>query len=238
LLSLSTLTRHNTPSYQASQAGPFDQWPNGMGFDYFYGFVGGDASQWQPNQFRNTTAIFPFRDNPGWNLQTAIADEAIHYMKQLKEIAPGNPWFVYYVPVATHAPHHPTPEWIKKISDMHLFDKGWNNVRETILANQKHFGIMPDDARLTPWPDSLPKLDSLSWEKRNRQDRQADLQARTGACGSTRVQSRAGAYARTGAPSCRATKTLVAFCHYDPDLERERTASRRDEEGARSGCYR
>jgi hypothetical protein len=65
---------HNTPSYQSSQAGPFDQWPNGMGFDYFYGFVGGDASQWQPNLFRNTTAIYPFEGNPDWNLETAMAD--------------------------------------------------------------------------------------------------------------------------------------------------------------------
>ena len=80
---------HNTPSYQSSQAGPFNQWPNGMGFEYFYGFVGGDASQWQPNLFRNTTAIYPFQGNPGWNLETAMADEAIQYMKQLKEIAPG-----------------------------------------------------------------------------------------------------------------------------------------------------
>ena len=83
---------HNTPSYQSSQAGPFDQWPNGMGFEYFYGFVGGDASQWQPNLFRNTTAIYPFEGNPGWNLETAMADEAIQYIKQLKEIAPGKPW--------------------------------------------------------------------------------------------------------------------------------------------------
>ena len=74
-----------------------------MGFDYFYGFVGGDASQWQPNLFRNTTAIYPFHDNPGWNLETAMADDAIQYMKQLKEVAPDKPFFVYYVPGATHA---------------------------------------------------------------------------------------------------------------------------------------
>jgi arylsulfatase A-like enzyme len=85
---------HNTPSYQSSQAGPFEQWPNGMGFEYFYGFVGGDASQWQPNLFRNTTAIYPFQGNPGWNLETAMADEAIQYMKQLKELAPDKPFFV------------------------------------------------------------------------------------------------------------------------------------------------
>ncbi|MGZ3407500.1 MAG: sulfatase-like hydrolase/transferase, partial [Polyangia bacterium] len=71
---------HNTPSYQATQAGPFEQWPNGMGFEYFYGFVGGDASQWQPNLFRNMTAIYPFQASPGWNLTTAMADEAIQYM--------------------------------------------------------------------------------------------------------------------------------------------------------------
>ncbi|MBB3545170.1 arylsulfatase [Rhizobium sp. BK399] len=166
---------HNTPSYQSSQAGPFNQWPNGMGFDYFYGFVGGDASQWQPNLYRNTTAIYPFDGNPGWNLETAMADEAIGYIKQLKEIAPGKPWLVYYVPGATHAPHHPTPEWIKKISDMHLFDDGWNKVRETIFANQKRLGIMPQDARLTPWPDGLPQWDSLSFEEKKLFTRQADI---------------------------------------------------------------
>jgi arylsulfatase A-like enzyme len=96
---------HNTPFYLASQAGPFDQWPIGMGFEYFYGFVGGDTSQWQPNLFRNTTAIYPFAGNPGWNLTTAMADDAIQYMKQLSEIAPDKPFFVYYVPGGTHAPH-------------------------------------------------------------------------------------------------------------------------------------
>ena len=166
---------HNTPSYQSSQAGPFNQWPNGMGFEYFYGFVGGDASQWQPNLFRNTTAIYPFLNNPGWNLETAMADEAIQHIKELKEIAPGKPWFVYYVPGATHAPHHPTPEWIQKISDMHLFDEGWNKVRETIFANQQRLGIMPADAKLTPWPESLPQWDSLSLEEKKLFIKQADV---------------------------------------------------------------
>lgn len=166
---------HNTPSYQSSQAGPFNQWPTGMGFDYFYGFVGGDASQWQPNLFRNTTAIYPFEGNPGWNMETAMADDAIQYMKQLKEIAPGKPWFVYYVPGATHSPHHPTPEWIKKISDMHLFDDGWNKLRETIFANQKRLGIMPENAQLTPWPKGLPEWDTLSFEEKKLFIKQADV---------------------------------------------------------------
>jgi arylsulfatase len=166
---------HNTPSYQSSQAGPFNQWPNGMGFEYFYGFVGGDASQWQPNLYRNTTAIYPFQGNPAWNLETAMADEAIQYMTQLKAIAPGKPWLVYYVPGATHAPHHPTPEWIKKISDMHLFDEGWNKVRETIFANQKRLGIMPSNAQLTPWPKELPAWESLSFEEKKLFIKQADV---------------------------------------------------------------
>jgi arylsulfatase A-like enzyme len=166
---------HNTPSYQSSQAGPFNQWPNGMGFEYFYGFVGGDASQWEPNLFRNTTAIYPFQGNPGWNLETAMADEAIQHIKELKEIAPGKPWLVYYVPGATHAPHHPTPEWIEKISAMHLFDQGWNKVRETIFANQKRLGIMPESAKLTAWPKELPQWDTLSFEEKKLFIKQADV---------------------------------------------------------------
>ena len=89
---------HNTPTWTASQAGPFDQWPTGMGFEYFYGFVGGDASQWEPNLFRNTTAISPFVGHPGWNLTTAMADDAIHWMNQLNDINPTMPFFLYYVP--------------------------------------------------------------------------------------------------------------------------------------------
>ena len=124
---------HNTPEWNASQAGPFDQWPTGMGFEYFYGFVGGDTSQWQPNLFRNTTAIYPYVGNPKWNLTTAMADDAIRWMNELNDIDPSMPFFLHYVPGGTHAPHHATPEWIKKISDMHLFDKGWNALRERNL---------------------------------------------------------------------------------------------------------
>ncbi len=168
---------HNTPFYEATQAGPFNQWPNGMGFEYFYGFVGGDTSQWSPNLYRNTTAIYPFQGKPEgtWNLTTAMADEAIQYMKQLKEIAPGKPWLVYYVPGGTHAPHHPTKEWIDKIGAMHLFDGGWNKLRETIFANQKRLGIMPANAQLTPWPKDLPQWDSLSFEEKKLFIKQADV---------------------------------------------------------------
>ena len=147
---------HNTPSFQASQAGPFDQWPIGMGFDYFYGFMGGETNQWQPgNLVRNTTPIHPYVGKPGWNLITAMADDAIDYVNQLNELAPEKPFFLYYAPGGTHAPHHPTPEWIAKFKGK--FDMGWNAARDQIFANQKRLGVIPQDAKLTPWPDDLLK---------------------------------------------------------------------------------
>jgi arylsulfatase A-like enzyme len=169
---------HNTPTFTASQVGPFDQWPIGMGFEYFYGFVGGDTSQWQPNLFRNTTPIYPYVGSPGWNLTTAMADDAIAWMNQLNQIDPSKPFFCYYVPGGTHAPHHPTPEWIKKISDMHLFDKGWNDLREQIFANQKKLGVIPQDAKMTPWPDNLlKKWDALTPDDKKMFIRQVDVYA-------------------------------------------------------------
>lgn len=167
---------HNTPAFQASQDGPFDQWPIGMGFDYFYGFVGGDANQWEPNLFRNTTQIYPFKGHPGWNLTTAMADDAIDYMNRINALDPSQPFFVYYVPGGTHAPHHPTPEWIEKISKMHLFDKGWNALRAQIFENQKKLGVIPAEAKLTPWPDKLlKKWDALTPDEKKLFIRQADV---------------------------------------------------------------
>jgi len=170
---------HNTPSFQASEDGPFDQWPIGMGFEYFYGFMGGDTNQWQPdNLARNTTYIYPFQGNPGYNLTTAMADEAIAYMNRINALAPEQPFFVYYVPGGTHAPHHPTPEWIKKASDLHLFDEGWNKLRETIFANQKRLGVIPQNAKLTPWPDDLlKKWEQLSADEKKMFVRQVDVYA-------------------------------------------------------------
>ncbi len=167
---------HNTPAFAASSIGPFDQWPLGMGFEYFYGFVGGDANQWQPNLFRNTTQIYPFDGKPDWNLITGMADDAIAYMNRLNQTAPDKPFFVKYAPGATHAPHHPTKEWVEKISAMHLFDEGWNKVREKIFANQKRLGVIPEDTRLEPWPtEILPNWDDLSPQDKKLFIRQADI---------------------------------------------------------------
>jgi len=156
---------HNVPAFEASQLGPFDKWPIGMGFEYFYGFVGGDANQWQPNLFRNTTQIYPFDGKPDWNLITGMADDAIDYLNRINQIDPSKKFFLHYVPGATHAPHHPTKEWVDKIHDMHLFDDGWNKLRETIFENQKRLGVIPADTQLEPWPtDVLKNWDDLTPE--------------------------------------------------------------------------
>jgi len=148
---------HNTPAFAASQLGPFDQWPTGMGFEYFYGFVGGDANQWQPNLFRNTTQIYPFDGKPDWNLVTGMADDAIRYLTEMNQIDPSKKFFVKYAPGATHAPHHPTREWVEKIHAMHLFDDGYEKLRERIFENQKKLGVIPADTQMEPWPKDVLK---------------------------------------------------------------------------------
>ena len=153
---------HNVPAFQASQTGPFDQWPTGMGFEYFYGFIGGDANQWQPNLFRNTTQIYPFAGKEGsWNLITGMADDAIDYIGRMHQIQPGKPIFIKYAPGATHAPHHPTKAWVDKISAMHLFDDGYEKLRDRIFENQKRLGVIPLGTKLPPWPKDV----LTPWEK-------------------------------------------------------------------------
>ncbi len=168
---------HNVPAFQASQVGPFDQWPIGMGFEYFYGFVGGDANQWQPNLFRNTTQIYPFKGQEGkWNLITGMADDAIDYMTRMHQISPSKPLFIKYAPGATHAPHHPTQEWVDKIHNLHLFDDGYEKLRDRIFENQKKLGVIPKDAKLTPWPsDVLKPWDQLTADEKKLFIRQVEV---------------------------------------------------------------
>jgi arylsulfatase A-like enzyme len=151
---------HNTPTYQYSLAGPYDQWPSGMGFQYFYGFMGGETDQWTPYLYRDHTPIFPWIGKADYNLTTDLADEAIKYLSGLNAAAPDKPFFLYYVPGGTHSPHQPTKEWIEKFKGK--FDMGWEKLREQIFANQKRLGVIPASTKLTPWPDALPKWDSMS----------------------------------------------------------------------------
>jgi len=167
---------HNTPAFEASSVGPFDQWPTGLGFEYFYGFVGGDANQWEPNLFRNTTQIYPFEGKPGWNLVTGMADDAIDYLNRLNQIDPSKKFFIKYAPGATHAPHHPTEEWVQKIHDMHLFDAGYEAVREQIFENQKRLGVIPEDTQIEPWPkDVLKPWDDLTADEQKLFIRQVEV---------------------------------------------------------------
>jgi arylsulfatase A-like enzyme len=167
---------HNTPAYQYTVAGPFDQWPSGMGFDYFYGFMGGETDQWTPYLFQNNRQIFPWRDKPGYNLTTDMADEAIKYMKELNASAPDKPFFLYYVPGGSHSPHQPTKEWSDKFKGK--FDMGWNVMREQIFANQKRLGVIPANAKLTGWPDKdLPRWETLSADEKKLFARQAEVYA-------------------------------------------------------------
>jgi arylsulfatase A-like enzyme len=166
---------HNTPSYLYSVAGPFNQWPSGMGFQYFYGFMGGETDQWTPYLYRDHTPIFPWIGKPGYNLTTDLADEAIKYLSALNASAPDKPFFLYYVPGGTHSPHQPTKEWIEKFKGK--FDMGWEKLREQIFANQKRLGVIPASTKLTPWPDSLPRWDSLSLIQKKLYARQAEVYA-------------------------------------------------------------
>ena len=147
-----------------------------MGFDYFYGFVGGDASQWQPNLFRNTTAIYPFQGNPGWNLETAMADEAIQYIKQLKEIAPGKP---LASSITCRAP--PMRRIIRRRSGSRRSATctsstaaGTNCARRS-SPTRSGWASCPPNAKLTPWPKELPEWDSLGWEEKKLFIKQADV---------------------------------------------------------------
>jgi len=172
---------HNTPTYQYSLAGPFDQWPSGVGFDYFYGFMGGETDQWTPYLFRDHTQISPWIGREDYNLTTDLADEAVKYLGDLNAAAPDKPFFLYYVPGGSHSPHQPTKEWIEKFKGK--FDMGYEKLREEIFANQKRLGVIPADSELTPWPDGqpefggakLPRWDSLSLIQKKLYARQAEV---------------------------------------------------------------
>ncbi|NJO54432.1 MAG: arylsulfatase [Bacteroidales bacterium] len=205
---------HNTPAFAASQVGPFDQWPTGMGFEYFYGFVGGDANQWQPNLFRNTTQIYPFAGKePGtWNLITAMADDAIDYMTRIHQTDPTKPIFIKYAPGATHAPHHPTKAWVDKIRDMHLFDDGYEKLRERIFENQKRLGVIPKDTKLTPWPaEVLKPWNELSDEAKTLFIRQVEVFAAYAAYSDHEIGRVIQAFEELG----RLDNTLVIYINGD-----------------------
>ena len=151
---------HNTPDHELGAGGPYDRWPSGKGFDYFYGFQGGESNQWHTPLFENNSPIEPPHDDPKWHFSEAMARHAIGWIGQQKAAAPDKPFFIYFAPGAAHAPHHVHKEWADKYKGK--FDHGWDRQREITLENQKKLGLVPGDTKLTPRPDSIPSWDSRS----------------------------------------------------------------------------
>ncbi len=152
---------HEVPVWQASPVGPFDQWPTGGGgFEYFYGFIGGEANQWYPSLYEGTTPVEIERTpEEGYHFMEDMTDKAIGWIGQQKALVPDKPFFVYFAPGATHAPHHVPKEWADKYKGQ--FDQGWDKLREEILVRQKKLGVVPQDAKLTARHEEIPAWDAM-----------------------------------------------------------------------------
>jgi arylsulfatase A-like enzyme len=151
---------HEVPVFHNSPIGPFDTWPTGSGFEYFYGFIGGEDNQWYPSLYEGTTPVEPAKTpEQGYHLTEDLADHAITWIQTQKSLAPDKPFFVYFAPGATHAPHHVPPEWIEKYKGK--FAHGWDQQREITFARQLEIGVIPQDAELTPRPAEIPAWDDM-----------------------------------------------------------------------------
>ncbi len=152
---------HEVPVWQTSPLGPFDHWPaNGGGFEYFYGFIGGEANQWYPGIYNGTVPIEPPRTpEQGYHLTEDLADRAIAWVRQQKALMPDKPFFVYFAPGATHAPHHVPKEWADKYKGK--FALGWDKQREITFQKQKALGVIPQSAELTKRPAEIPAWDAM-----------------------------------------------------------------------------
>jgi arylsulfatase A-like enzyme len=151
---------HEVPVWQTSPIGPFDGWPTGSGFEHFYGFIGGETNQYAPAIYRDTVPIEqPKTAEDGYHFTEDMTDQAIDWVKQQKALMPDKPFFVYFAPGATHAPHHVPIEWSDKYKG--AFDDGWDALRERTFAKQKELGVIPADAELTERPSEIPAWDDM-----------------------------------------------------------------------------
>jgi arylsulfatase A-like enzyme len=155
---------HLIPDWLQSPDGPFDQWAGGLGFEYFYGFLGGDTDNWHPALFENTKPVLPPVGDPNYILIHDMGDRAINWIHTQHAIAPDKPFFMYFAPGNGHAPHHASKDWIAKFKGQ--FDQGWDRQREITLANQKRLGIVPADTVLTLRPKDIPAWDSLNADQK------------------------------------------------------------------------
>ena len=167
---------HEVPAWQVTPMGPFDQWPTGSGFEHFYGFVGGEANQYYPGLYEGTTPVEPPRTpEEGYTLTEDLADRAITWVRQQKALMPDKPFFVYFAPGATHAPHHVPQEWSDRYRGQ--FDEGWDVLRERTFARQKELGVLPPDAQLTARHDEIPAWDDMPDELKPVLARQMEIYA-------------------------------------------------------------
>ena len=157
---------HNTPANETTAVGPYTNWPVGdaIGFDYFYGFLAGESSQWEPAVVENTNRIDPSHGKEGYHFTEDMAGKAVSWMKQVHALTPDRPFFVYWTPGASHGPHHIFKEWADKYKDR--FDAGWDALREEVFANQKELGWIPDNTELTARPDTLAAWDDIPEDER------------------------------------------------------------------------
>jgi arylsulfatase len=156
---------HNTPMWESSPTGPFDRWPTGLGFDYFYGFIGGETDQWHPSLIRGTSRVAPPDiGGPDSILDRFLADDAIHWLHEQQAAAPERPFFIYYAPGSTHAPHQAPADWIARFKGK--FDEGWDALRDRIVTQEMAKGIIPDQTAVSSRPDVIPAWSSLPTERR------------------------------------------------------------------------
>jgi arylsulfatase A-like enzyme len=149
---------HEVPVFETAPIGPFHHWPTGSGFEHFYGFIGGENNQYYPALYDGTTPVEPERTpEEGYHLMADLADKAIGWIRQQKAMAPDKPFFTYFAPGATHAPHHVPKDWIAKYKGK--FDQGWDKVREETFARQKALAVIPPECELTTRPEQIP-----AWE--------------------------------------------------------------------------
>ena len=167
---------HEVPVWEVSPVGPFQQWPTGSGFEHFYGFIGGEANQYYPTLFEGTKPVEPEQSpEEGYTLTEDLTDRAITWIRQQKALAPDKPFFMYFAPGATHAPHHVPREWSDKYKGK--FDDGWDVARERIIARQKELGVVPGDAELTRRHDVIPGWDDMPAELKPVLARQMEIYA-------------------------------------------------------------
>jgi arylsulfatase A-like enzyme len=168
---------HEVPVWQTSPMGPFDQWPTGGGgFEYFYGFIGGETNQWDPGIYEGTTPIEPPKTaEEGYHFTEDMTDKAISWVRQQKALMADKPFFIYFAPGACHAPHHVPKEWADKYKGK--FDHGWDKLREEILARQKKLGVVPQNAELTKRPKEIQAWDEVNPKMRAVLARQMEVYA-------------------------------------------------------------